>query len=206
MNGCTLVLASRSPARRDLLRAAGYRVRVRVADLDEMRIGPRLPFERRLCRLAQAKATFVAEKNPDAYVVGADTALSLDGEWIGKVADAEEARCLLQRLAGRRHRIGSAVCVIAPMPPTGRSRPMRCDLDVAWVTLRAWSPERIRRYVQRVRPFTCAGAYALQDRGRSAPICAVEGDPSTIVGLPLPLADRFLKELGYPPEKKESGR
>lgn len=192
-----IVLASRSPARRSLLRAAGYRLTVHAADIDEESTGIGLPFSRRLVRLAQAKALAIADRYPDAYVLGADTALWLDGQWLGKAGDAVSASCLLERLAGRRHRVGSAVCVVAPRLTIARPRRLRCGVDSAWVTMRPWTAERIMRYVQRVRPFECAGAYALQDRSRSAPIARVEGDPSTVIGIPLPILDRLLAELGY---------
>lgn len=192
-----IVLASRSPARRSLLRAAGYRLTVHAADIDEEALGIGLSFGRRLSLLAQTKALAVADRFPDAYVIGADTALWLDGQWLGKAADAATAGRLLEQLAGRRHRVGSAVCVVAPRLTVARPRRLRRGVDTAWVTLRPWAAERIKRYVQRVQPYECAGAYALQDRSRSAPIARVEGDPSTVIGLPLTIVDRLLAELGY---------
>lgn len=191
-----LVLASRSRARRDLLRAAGYRFSVCAADIDESAIGTALPFGRRLRRLAECKAMAVAGRFPDACVVGMDTALILAGRWIGKAADACAAQDLLEMLAGRRHRIGSAICVVYPVGGAYAGRAKRRGVDYAWVSLRPWSRARIRHYVQSASPFDWAGAYALQGRrGGPAMIAKIEGDPSTVIGCPLPLLDRILETV-----------
>ena len=193
--GMRLVLASRSRARLELMRSAGYRVTVCAADIEESRTGVSLPFADRLRRLAERKAAAVAARFPDAWTIGADTALELDGAWIGKAPDAAAAQDLLTTLSGRRHRVGSAVCVISPQSgPYGRRRVTQSAVDVAWVTMRRWSESRIRAHIRHTRPFTCAGAYALQGGvGSPAMISRVEGDPSTVIGLPIPLLDRLLE-------------
>ncbi len=190
-----LVLASRSRARRDLLRDAGYRVTVCAADLDESALGLTLPFTRRLRHLAECKALAVAGRFPNDYIVGADTALMFGRDWLGKPEDLTAACRLLERLAGRRHRVGSAVCVIAPQPPDGSGeRRLSSAVDTAWVTLRPWDPARVRRHVRQVRPLACAGGYALQGGiGSPAMIARIEGDPATVIGLPLGVLDRILK-------------
>ncbi len=199
IKGARLVLASRSRARHALLLDAGYRVKVCAADLEESVIGVELPFERRLRRLAECKAATVAEIFPHDYVVGADTALVLGGKWIGKAQDALAAQNILERLSGRKHRVGSAICVIAPLPPTGRRRPSRSALDTARVKLRSWDRPRIARHIRRNRPFTCAGCYALQGgAGSPAMIEHIDGDPATVIGMPLALLDGLLSEMGFP--------
>ncbi len=196
-----LVLASRSRARLELIRSAGYRVTVCSADIDESRTGVSLPFEPRLRRLAERKAAAVADRFPDAWIIAADTALELDGVWIGKAVDAPAAQNLLKQLAGRRHRLGSAICVVAPQSvPAGGRRVTHSAVDTAWVTMRRWNESRIRDHVRHVRPFSCAGAYALQGGvGSPAMIARIEGDPSTVIGLPLPLLDRLLEAAGVKP-------
>ena len=155
-----------------------------------------MPFEAHLVALARAKAHAVACRFPEGFVLGADTALCIDRAMLGKAGSAAAAAAMLRTLAGRTHRLSTAVCVIGP---TGRGKRRRtlCGVDTVRVTLRAWSPRQIAAYVAAVRPFHCAGAYALQEGG-TALIERIQGDPATVVGLPIGLVARLLRQAGYP--------
>jgi septum formation protein len=192
----SLILASASPARASLLRAAGHRFRQLPSATPEEPPRPGEPVAAYTARLARAKAAAVSARHPGAYVIGSDTAVGAGDGILGKAAGPREAVRMLRRLAGRTHRLTTAVCVVAPSRRRGRPGPFRTAVDSVRVTLRAWPESRIRRYVRTVRPFGCAGAYALQADG-AAIVARVEGDPATVVGLPLGAVERLLRELGY---------
>jgi len=193
-----LILASKSTARAALLAAAGYRFRIVSSGVME----PPLPrggdFRRHLAGLAAAKAMAVARRYPRAFVIGADTALLFEGRMIGKGRDPATARRILRGLCGRSHRISTAVCIIAPAPRRGVARRVYTGVESAVVRLRGWNARRIAAYVRAIRPFACAGAYALQDGG-SAIISSVRGDVATVVGLPVDLVIALLAKAGYAP-------
>lgn len=191
-----LILASASKARADLLRAAGYRFRQIPAGIAEPPPLPGVESETYLLDLATAKARTVAARFPRAFIIGADTALLFKGNVLGKAAGQEEAVAMLRQLAGRTHRITTAVCVLAPARRTSHSRTTVRGVVSAEVTLRPWNDARIRRYVRAVKPFDCAGAYAVQGGG-GAIIERIDGDLSTVVGLPLGFVERALRRLGF---------
>ena len=200
----TLILASKSEARAMLLRAAGYAFTQFDSRVVESPPQANIRLTDYVAALASKKALAVSRRHPDAVVIGADTALAIDRQIIGKADDAEQAVNILRKLAGRTHRLSTGVCVIAP---AGRAKTrIRVGADTARVTLRAWSENRIRQYVQAVKPFACAGAYALQADG-SAIIERIDGDPSTVIGLPIGLVERMLSELkGENVVKQAKGR
>jgi septum formation protein len=193
MAAAELILASQSRARADLLRACGLAFRQVPSGAAEPPADPGEAFEAHLLRLARLKACAVAERHPGAFVLAADTALRLDGHTLGKADDEDHAVAMLAALAGRTHQIATAVCVLPPAAaPAG---PRHEAVDSAWVTLHAWPPERIRAYVRAIQPFHCAGAYAVQEGGMAL-LERLEGDPSTVVGLPVRLTLRLLAEAG----------
>lgn len=191
-----LILASASPGRAGLLRAAGFRFRQIPSALPEPPRPPHLSIRAYLLKLAAAKAQAVASDYPAAFVIGADTVLEFEGRIIGKAPDADQALALLRRLRGKTHRIWTAVCLVGPTPPAGR-RPIRRWIDTADVTLRAWSDAQIRRYIRTARPFFCAGAYAVQADGLAL-VRTIRGDLGTVIGLPLDSVARHLEILGFP--------
>ena len=189
-----LILASQSSGRARLLRGAGYRFRQVASHADETVPGT-LDLESAVRELARRKAAAVAAQFPRCWVIGSDTALDLNGRIIGKASSLADAERMLGQLCGRTHRISTGVCVIAPADRRGRHR-MRAGVDTAQVTLRAWRPDQIRRYVRAVRPLACAGAYAVQEDG-AAIVERMDGDPGTVIGLPVSLLERFLRQLGF---------
>ncbi len=176
----TLVLASRSPRRRDLLNRAALQFRVIPATLDEMPLPGEEP-EQLVERLARAKAGTVAERlAPAAHLVlGADTVVAIDGEVLGKPECAAHAERLLLRLLGRTHRVLTGVAVVAAT--TGRIRSL---VVVSQVTMRDASEAEVARYVATGEPLDKAGGYALQGKGRSF-VRRVEGSETNVIGLPL---------------------
>ena len=184
MKSAPLVLASRSAGRAALLRGAGYAFEQVGADIPEPPPDAGEILTRYVRRLARLKAKVVADRFPDAWVLGADTALILQGRIVGKPATLRAATAMLTALAGRTHRICSAACLIGPRDRGGR-RSHQASVDTAWVTLRDWPAARIRAHVALSEPLHWAGAYAVQDPESCAIVARIRGDLATVIGLPL---------------------
>jgi septum formation protein len=203
-----LILASKSPRRQDLLRNAGIPFEVHVSDIPEdVRPGESpVSFAQ---RIAREKAWAVAQRFPDRYVLGADTDVSLDGEVLGKPADSADAARILHRLSNRRHQVTTAVCLFYPegvrrarqfhgnqVPAANghtSSRASAEGIEITEVHLTALSEEEIRDYVATGEPMDKAGAYAIQGWA-SRWVTRIEGDYFSVVGLPVALVYRLLKE------------
>ncbi len=193
-----LILASFSRARAELLRSAGYTFAQEPSGIEERPISPgEDPADYVQC-LAADKARAVAREHPHAHILAADTLLFLDSKIIGKPADKGDAVRMLCELAGRTHRLLTGICVIAP-GGSGESV-LRTGVDCARVTMRAMTEEQIRHHVNVAMPLPYAGAYALQKEGVVL-IQRMEGDPNTVIGLPMDMVDSFLREAGYREEE-----
>jgi septum formation protein len=184
----TLVLASASPRRRELLTGLGVRFAIRAADLDETPLPGEDP-ETTVLRLAREKAAAVAR--PGELVLAADTDVVLDGDILGKPRDPEDARRMLARIAGREHTVLSGVALEEP----GRDR-RTAAMAVSRVRMAPMTPERIEWYVATGEPLDKAGSYAVQGIGALL-VEEIFGSYTNVVGLPLPLTWRLFRELGY---------
>lgn len=199
-----LVLASASPRRQELLRNAGISFAVQVADVDETP----LPGEgARECaeRLAREKALTVWRSRSQDAVLGADTIVVVDETILGKPVDAEDAARMLRMLSGREHRVITGVCLIKPAPSTqvpsrtssardeNRNENLHLGSETTLVTMSEISEKEILDYVATGEPMDKAGAYAIQGIA-SRWIPRIEGDYSNVVGLPVALVYRMLRD------------
>lgn len=187
----TVVLASASPARLGLLRQAGLDPHVLVSGVDEEAISAPTPAELALV-LAEAKAAAVAALGayPGALVIGCDSVLELDGQALGKPADAAEAVARWRAMRGREGVLRTGHCVI----DTGSGE--RASATASTV-VRFGTPddEEIAAYVATGEPLHVAGAFTLD--GRSAPFVeGIDGDHGNVIGLSLPLLRTLLAKLG----------
>jgi septum formation protein len=184
-----VVLASASPARLRLLRDAGLDPTVVVSDVDESAI-PATDAWELVEALAVAKATAVAAQSSDALVIGCDSLLVLDGETLGKPASAAEATARWRRMRGRTGSLLTGHCVIDA--GSGRSEHAVADAVVQFAGV---TDTEIDSYVGSGEPLAVAGAFTLD--GLSAPfIERIDGHPSTVIGLSLPLLRELLSRLG----------
>ncbi len=186
----SLVLASGSPRRAEILTALGIPFEMDVPDVDET-VLPGETGEAAVSRLAAAKAAEVAARHPDRPVLAADTLVLLDGEILGKPADREDAARMLVRLAGREHRVVTAVRLRSG-PDPGRE-----VIEESRVRMSPMSPEEIGWYVRTGEPLDKAGAYAVQGLGARF-IEGVAGSFTNVMGLPARGVYRLLREARDP--------
>lgn len=187
--GLPLLLASSSPARRQLLERLGLPFACVAPHIDETAL-PGETVEALVLRLSEAKARALALAHTGHLVIGSDQALSLDGEILGKPGSPERARIQLARLAGRQVTFHTGLCLLN----TGSGR---CQLtrEEYRVHFRELDPEAIARYVERDQPWGCAGSFKAEGLGITL-FHRFEGrDPNSLIGLPLmALVDFLLAE------------
>ncbi|WP_280404412.1 nucleoside triphosphate pyrophosphatase [Nocardia brasiliensis] len=195
------VLASASPARREVLRSAGIDPVVRVSAVDEDAVAAALPAGTApqvvVVELAKAKALAVAatipELSADCVVVGCDSMLLVDGELQGKPHTAAVARARWGEMAGRSADLVTGHCVL-------RLRDGECTaeaLDCSSTTVHFGKPEpdELDAYIATGEPLQVAGAFTLDGLGGWF-IDRIEGDPSSVIGIGLPLLRRLLGDVG----------
>ena len=180
-----LVLASQSPRRSEILRAAGFEFTVRHAAVDESPLAGERPRDY-VERLAEMKARAV-EASPEETVLGADTTVVIEGEMLGKPADDEDARRMLRLLAGRRHEVLTGICL-------RRASAVSRDCAVTAVWFAPMSEAEIESYILSGEPMDKAGGYAIQGLA-SKFIERIEGCYFNVVGLPVALVYRRLTGL-----------
>lgn len=174
----TLVLASASPRRKELLRAMGVRFRVEPSHVNEPE-RPHLSPRETVMHHALAKARDVARRFPGAVVIGADTIVVLGRRVFGKPRNAVEAARMLRALQGKTHRVITAVCLVQL-----RRRKQLLFTDTTAVTFRPLEARQIQSYLRRVHALDKAGAYAIQEHGDKI-VAKIQGSYSNVVGFPV---------------------
>ncbi len=199
MNAPDLILASTSRYRAEQLARLGVPFRQAAPTCDEEALKREFLASnvdladrpRALAQfLARAKALSVAAGAPHAVVIGADQLACLDSDILGKPGDPERAAATLARMAGRTHRLVTAVCVVA----AGREHPF---CDVTALTMRRLCAAAIARYIAADNPIDCAGAYKLERRGIALFSRIDSADQTAITGLPLIALADVLATLGF---------
>lgn len=185
-----LILASGSPARRRILRDAGIEHEVVVSGVDESG-ADHMPTAELVAMLAELKAAAVAERRLDALVLGCDSMLDVDGTAVGKPASPHAVIELWRRLAGRTGTLYTGHVLIDAS--SGRR-----SSGVAATMIRFGTPSEaeIAAYAATPEPLSLAGAFSID--GLAAPfVDGIDGDPSNVIGLSLPLLRQLLAELGF---------
>jgi len=175
-----LVLASASPRRAELLRAAGFDFEAIPAHVDEAMDAEETP-DGYARRVAQLKAEAVAARAPGRPVLGADTIVVVDHQVLGKPADVDEAKQMLRLLSGRAHIVLTAVCLLNPAAGARRVQTGVARTTVEFAPL---SPEEVDWYAASGEPLDKAGAYAVQGLAARF-VTRIEGSYSNVVGLPV---------------------
>ena len=183
-----LILASSSPRRHELLRAARIPFTARTADIDEDLLpgeAPRAYTE----RLAFEKAAVIHKTAPAAFVLGADTTVVIDEHILAKPLDAPDARRMLQLLSNRQHQVLTSVCLLGP-----NTRDIRTDTTQVYFS--EVTSSEIDWYISTGEPMDKAGAYGIQGIA-SRWIPRIEGCYFNVMGLPLSLVWRMLRDAGF---------
>ncbi len=183
----SVVLASGSPRRHQLLDLIGIAHTVRATDTDESLHSGELP-EAYAERLARAKAEAVAGDGGNALVIGADTIVVIDDAVLGKPRDVGDAERMLAILSGRSHTVMTAVAV-------SYGGKTISSVEMVDVTFRALDDDEIRRYVETGEPMDKAGAYGIQGYGATI-VRRIDGDYFAVMGLSLIRLVSLMTELG----------
>ena len=183
-----IILASKSPRRRQLLSMMGLDFTVRTADIDETMDPSQTPAYE-VAAVSARKAAKIAAMHPDDVIVSADTIVVIDGKILGKPKDEEDAARMLRLLSGRTHTVYTGLTVHAD----GESKTQVVGTDV---TFRELTEKDIRHYMELVDVMDKAGSYAFQEHGEMI-ISSVRGDTDNVIGLPVRDVMKCLNGLGY---------
>lgn len=187
----TLILASSSPRRRDLLKRLGLPYVVEPSLVLERPPRPGEDPASYASELARQKAGDVALRHPGAVVIGADTVVAVQSEILGKPADSEDALRMLRLLRARSHLVATAVVVIC-------DGQILSGVSTATVRMRDASDADLQRYIATGEPMDKAGGYAIQGTGGSL-VEEVHGCYNAVVGLPLARTAELLQSCGLGP-------
>lgn len=187
-----LILASTSRYRRQLLERLGMPFVCAAPGVDESPLPGEAPHETAL-RLAERKALAVAERFPDALIIGSDQVASLAGTPLGKPGDHANALQQLERLSGRTARFDTALSLLDSLSGTLRSRVVPCE-----VGFRPFSRAQIETYLSREQPYDCAGSAKVEGLGIALIARMATEDPTSLIGLPLIALTELLAEAGAP--------
>ena len=185
----SLILASTSPRRHELLALLGLPFDVKNPSFEERLVPGRTAIEQ-VQSFARGKAQSVARQDLEAIVLGSDTVIELDHGVLGKPADLGEARAMLRRLAGHDHRVHTAVALIC----SARAIDV-VALSTAAVRMKPFDERVHERYLATGESLGKAGAYSIQGEGSNL-VDSVDGDFSIVVGLPLRLVSQLLTQAG----------
>jgi septum formation protein len=186
MNLIILLLASASPRRAELLRAAGIAFDIEPAHVDERVHDGETP-DAYVCRVAEDKARAIRRQHPDRLVLAADTTVVVDHHILGKPDDEHDARRMLRLLSGRAHEVITGVTLAGP-----GDNGLETRVASTTVEFMPLSAAEIDWYVASGEPMDKAGAYAIQGLA-SRFITRIAGSYSNVVGLPVALVHEMLK-------------
>jgi septum formation protein len=188
-----LILASTSAYRAVLLERLGLPFSVKAPGVNEELLAGEAPAARAL-RLAQAKAQAISAVHPEAWVLGSDQVAECDGWILEKPGDADRCRRQLAACSGRCVTFHTAVVLVRGQPSA-----LNRHVDRTVVRFRSLNDDEIARYVQRDRPFDCAGAFRCEGLGITL-FDGIDGsDPTALIGLPLIWVSRALRQAGLDP-------
>ena len=181
------ILASASPRRQELLKYILPEFEIIPADIEEI-LPKDIPAEKSAEYLASQKASYISEKFPESVVIGSDTVVIIDGEILGKPADAADAEKMLKQLSGNIHSVITGVCISCGNFKENFS----CVTKVEFYPL---TQNEISDYIASGEPMDKAGAYGIQGKGCLL-VKSISGDFFNVVGLPVAELKRRLEKAG----------
>lgn len=168
-----MILASKSPRRKQILEELGYTFRIETAKKEEV-FDESLPLDEALKKVAQAKNEEIRTLFPEEVIVSADTIVCFQDKILGKPKDVDDAICILSSLSGNTHQVKTGVCVSSP-------KGIQTIVETTDVTFRTLSQEDILAYVDSGKCMDKAGAYGIQETDF---VSSISGSYSNVVGLP----------------------
>ena len=184
----SFILASLSPRREELLRSVGLKFKIIPAHVNEEYLDGESPREH-VRRLSHNKAMAIAQKNPGAWVLGADTIVVIDGLILGKPKNKKQAREMLTRLSDRQHNVFTGFTLAQ-----GTTKVYKTKVIQSAVLFKKISPEEMEWYINCDEPYDKAGGYAVQGKGAYF-IKSIRGSYTNVIGLPLCEVLEELKKL-----------
>jgi septum formation protein len=188
----TLILASTSPYRRQLLERLGLEFETVAPEVTEGHLDGELAVDR-AARLSVAKALAVAERYPDAVVIGSDQVAATGSRVLDKPGNAASNRAQLAALSGTSARFYTGCAVVKPAASVRLTH-----VDTTTVYFRALTTSEIARYVEREKPFDCAGGFKAEALGATLFESIETTDPTALIGLPLIWLSGALRRAGFP--------
>ena len=184
----SLILASQSPRRKELLAQLGYQFNCHPADIDESTKTNETP-KQYVCRIAEQKTLAVTKHyDKQAFILGSDTAVIIKNTILGKPANKDEAKRMLSLLSGSTHQVLTAICV-------SHNDEIKTELVRTDVAFKELSAQEIDNYWCSKEPQDKAGAYGIQGLGGQF-VKQIQGSYSAVVGLPLYETAKLLGEFG----------
>lgn len=184
-----IILASKSPRRIKLLKELGFEFEVHPANINED-IYEKLQPAEYVMKLSYLKANEVARKFQDCVVIAADTTVFLNGEYLNKPKNKENAFEILRKLSGQTHQVFTGITII-----DNQKNKLITDYQKTDVTFRELDDDEINYYIETGSPMDKAGAYGIQDDFGAVFVKHINGCYYNIVGLPIELLFRRLKEI-----------
>lgn len=178
ISSSSLILASASPRRQELLKSVGLKFKIFPAHVDENYFAGESP-QQHVKRLSKDKATVIARRYPETWVIGADTIVVIDGLILGKPNNRKQASDMLRRLSGREHKVFTGFTIAHEAAKIYKTKVIQSA-----VKFKKISPEEIKWYVSCDEPYDKAGGYAVQGKGAYF-IQSILGSYTNVIGLPL---------------------
>lgn len=183
----SIILASKSPRRKELLRKIGLKFKIIESEYEEI-VDPKLTPHELVEKFSLEKAKAVFKNDKDSIIIAADTIVACDGKILGKPKDRADAKRMLEFLSGKTHLIITAFTIISGNNVITKSEKTK-------VNMRKISEREIDSYLETKEPYDKAGAYAIQEEG-SKFIQGIDGDFDNAVGLPILTLVQELKKMG----------
>jgi len=185
----SIILASASPRRQELLKGIGLKFDVIPSGVNEDALDGETP-RGHVLRLSKDKSFAVSQNNPDAWVLGADTAVIIDGEVLGKPGTQKEARVMLKKLSGREHRVITGFTIVNKSTDVIIS-----DAVESSVLFKKILEDEMNWYVKTEEPYDKAGGYAVQGMAAFF-VREIHGSYTNVIGLPLMEVVMALRRVG----------
>ena len=189
INKMKILLASKSPRRKELLESLGYTFDVISIDCDES-FPSDLPVDEIAGYLSEKKSNAFRILQDDEVLITADTIVALENEILGKPKDADDAKEMLKKLSGKTHQVYTGITIKT-------SENQITETDVADVSFSELSDSEIEYYIKNFKPFDKAGSYGIQEWLGMSKITEIKGSFYTIMGLPTHLIYEILKKINF---------